>query len=186
MLLALEYLHVIRVVYRDLKTENVLVREDGHIMLSDFDLSGRLRGLVDAVEIFHELRPQVPAPSPPASNPHASCPSSSARGAQRAAAPTRNPRAASPGSGLVYPKITPNNPQERQDSISEMQNHKQKGMNQERRAWRKGEGGLQSSDLWFSRRREGVDEEGACHLRSSNLWFLGADWRPRRQLQGGD
>jgi serine/threonine protein kinase len=31
-LLALEYLHVIRVVYRDLKTKNVLVREDGHIM----------------------------------------------------------------------------------------------------------------------------------------------------------
>jgi serine/threonine protein kinase len=101
-LLALKYLHVIRVVYRDLKTENVLVREDGHIMLSDFDLSGRLHGLVDADEIFHEPRPQVLAPSP-----HASCPSSSARGAQRAATPTRNPRAASPGSGLVYPKITP-------------------------------------------------------------------------------
>jgi hypothetical protein len=83
-------------------------------------------------------------------------------------------------------KSPPNNPQERQDSISEMQNHKQKGINQERRAWRKGEGGLQSSDLWFSRRREGVDEEGACHLRSSNLWFLGADWRPRQQLQGDD
>ncbi|CAK8573885.1 unnamed protein product [Lathyrus sativus] len=29
------------VVYRDLKLENVLVREDGHIMLSDFDLSLR-------------------------------------------------------------------------------------------------------------------------------------------------
>lgn len=29
------------VVYRDLKPENVLVREDGHIMLSDFDLSLR-------------------------------------------------------------------------------------------------------------------------------------------------
>jgi serine/threonine protein kinase len=27
------------VVYWDLKPENVLVREDGHIMLSDFDLS---------------------------------------------------------------------------------------------------------------------------------------------------
>ncbi|KAJ6851444.1 serine/threonine-protein kinase D6PKL2-like [Iris pallida] len=40
-LLALEYLHMLGVVYRDLKPENVLVREDGHIMLSDFDLSLR-------------------------------------------------------------------------------------------------------------------------------------------------
>ncbi|CAN8273067.1 unnamed protein product [Cochlearia groenlandica] len=38
-LLALEYLHMMGVVYRDLKPENVMVREDGHIMLSDFDLS---------------------------------------------------------------------------------------------------------------------------------------------------
>ena len=37
--MALEYLHMMGVVYRDLKPENVLVREDGHIMLSDFDLS---------------------------------------------------------------------------------------------------------------------------------------------------
>ncbi|KAJ6421762.1 hypothetical protein OIU84_029033 [Salix udensis] len=42
-LLALEYLHMMGVVYRDLKPENVLVREDGHIMLSDFDLSLRCR-----------------------------------------------------------------------------------------------------------------------------------------------
>lgn len=40
-LLALEYLHMLGVVYRDLKPENILVREDGHIMLSDFDLSFR-------------------------------------------------------------------------------------------------------------------------------------------------
>ncbi|XP_068655923.1 protein kinase PINOID-like [Aristolochia californica] len=38
-LLALEYLHLLGIIYRDLKPENILVRSDGHIMLSDFDLS---------------------------------------------------------------------------------------------------------------------------------------------------
>ncbi|XP_021861318.2 serine/threonine-protein kinase D6PKL2 [Spinacia oleracea] len=40
-LLSMEYLHMLGIVYRDLKPENVLVRDDGHIMLSDFDLSLR-------------------------------------------------------------------------------------------------------------------------------------------------
>ncbi|RWW15919.1 hypothetical protein GW17_00020230 [Ensete ventricosum] len=38
-LIALEYLHMLGIVYRDLKPENILIRSDGHIMLSDFDLS---------------------------------------------------------------------------------------------------------------------------------------------------
>lgn len=38
-LLAIEYLHMFGIVYRDLKPENVLVRGDGHIVLSDFDFS---------------------------------------------------------------------------------------------------------------------------------------------------
>ncbi|XP_042946120.1 protein kinase PINOID-like [Carya illinoinensis] len=38
-LVALEYLHMLGIIYRDLKPENILVRSDGHIMLFDFDLS---------------------------------------------------------------------------------------------------------------------------------------------------
>nr|AML79188.1 putative LOV domain-containing protein [Idiospermum australiense] len=35
----LEYLHCLGVVYRDLKPENILLQKDGHVALSDFDLS---------------------------------------------------------------------------------------------------------------------------------------------------
>ncbi|XP_078429974.1 phototropin 1 isoform X2 [Wolffia australiana] len=38
-LVALEYLHCQGIIYRDLKPENILIQSDGHITLTDFDLS---------------------------------------------------------------------------------------------------------------------------------------------------
>nr|AML79482.1 putative LOV domain-containing protein [Typhonium blumei] len=38
-IIALEYLHYQGIIYRDLKPENILIQSDGHISLTDFDLS---------------------------------------------------------------------------------------------------------------------------------------------------
>nr|AML77639.1 putative LOV domain-containing protein [Portulaca umbraticola] len=38
-LVGLEYLHCLGIIYRDLKPENILLQRDGHVVLTDFDLS---------------------------------------------------------------------------------------------------------------------------------------------------
>ncbi|GFP98050.1 serine/threonine-protein kinase kipk [Phtheirospermum japonicum] len=63
-LVALEYLHMLGVVYRDLKPENILVREDGHIMLTDFDLSLRCKNVNPTL-----LKSTPPNPNDPLDQP---------------------------------------------------------------------------------------------------------------------
>nr|AML78426.1 putative LOV domain-containing protein [Bambusina borreri] len=57
-LLALEFLHTQGVVYRDLKPENVLLMDNGHALLSDFDLS-----------FISTSTPKLEPPAPPPLDP---------------------------------------------------------------------------------------------------------------------
>ena len=60
--LALEHCHANKFVYRDLKPENVLIGNDGHLKLADFGLAkkiengGRLQSLVGS---YHSIAPEV-------------------------------------------------------------------------------------------------------------------------------
>jgi len=60
--LALRYLHSICIIYRDLKLENTLVGLDGHIMLSDFGVSKRLRMTVQGGDDRKDTRTLVGTP----------------------------------------------------------------------------------------------------------------------------
>ncbi|GAV70788.1 Pkinase domain-containing protein, partial [Cephalotus follicularis] len=69
--LALEYLHSLRVVHRDLKPDNLLIAHDGHIKLTDFGLSkvGLINSTddlsgpaVSGTSLLGEEEPQLAAP----------------------------------------------------------------------------------------------------------------------------
>nr|AML78298.1 putative LOV domain-containing protein [Uvaria microcarpa] len=50
----LEYLHCLGIIYRDLKPENILLQKDGHVVLTDFDLS-----FLTSCQP-HVIKPEVP------------------------------------------------------------------------------------------------------------------------------
>ncbi|KAK9989941.1 hypothetical protein SO802_030180 [Lithocarpus litseifolius] len=67
LVLALEYLHSLGIVHHDLKPDNILIAQDGHIKLTDFGLSkiGLINSKMDL------SGPQTNGTTPDAHNPHA-------------------------------------------------------------------------------------------------------------------
>ncbi|KAK3019154.1 hypothetical protein RJ639_003241 [Escallonia herrerae] len=61
---ALEYLRVMGIVYRDLKPESVLVRSDGYIMLTDFDLCLICESSTSAAQVLDDQNLNLPIPHP--------------------------------------------------------------------------------------------------------------------------
>eukprot|EP01087_Luapelamoeba_hula_P018337 TRINITY_DN5898_c0_g1_i1.p1 TRINITY_DN5898_c0_g1~~TRINITY_DN5898_c0_g1_i1.p1 ORF type:complete len:556 (+),score=139.28 TRINITY_DN5898_c0_g1_i1:114-1781(+) len=65
-LLALEYLHMMGFIYRDLKPENLLLNKNGHVMLTDFDLSKQSITPVNPKVVTHMITGKMKLDTRPA------------------------------------------------------------------------------------------------------------------------
>uniref|UniRef100_A0A183CFT2 non-specific serine/threonine protein kinase n=1 Tax=Globodera pallida TaxID=36090 RepID=A0A183CFT2_GLOPA len=59
LLLALEHIHALGVIHRDVKPENILLREDGHILLSDFGCAKQKQSVEHGAEVEHGKEEQM-------------------------------------------------------------------------------------------------------------------------------
>jgi protein-serine/threonine kinase len=69
-LLALEYLHSKGFIHRDLKPENILINSDGHLLLTDFDLSKHSTKPVQAKAITKKFSKEIGVTTEPEFNTH--------------------------------------------------------------------------------------------------------------------
>ncbi|KAI3691307.1 hypothetical protein L2E82_49623 [Cichorium intybus] len=63
--IGLEYLHCLGIIYRDLKPENILLQTDGHVVLSDFDLSFRTQCKPQVIKHVRDKRRRSRSQPPP-------------------------------------------------------------------------------------------------------------------------
>ncbi|KAL4579834.1 hypothetical protein LXL04_016001 [Taraxacum kok-saghyz] len=63
--IGLEYLHCLGIIYRDLKPENILLQTDGHVVLSDFDLSFRTQCKPQVIKHSQSKRRRSRSQPPP-------------------------------------------------------------------------------------------------------------------------